>query len=83
MSQTNLQTTESDELHEMRRDALTVHTRDDHPVQWAMTRENLAIAEEAIADHDATENPRPHLEAALRIHQGRKRGMRGVPSLRQ
>ena len=47
------------------RAALTIHTKADHPVQWATTQRNLAIAELAIADHDATRNPRPHLEAAL------------------
>jgi hypothetical protein len=30
-----------------------------------MTRENLALAEQSIADHDTTADPRPHLEAAL------------------
>ncbi|MEO0936544.1 MAG: hypothetical protein AAFY38_00145 [Pseudomonadota bacterium] len=30
-----------------------------------MTQENLAIAEQAWAAHDATEDPRKHLEAAL------------------
>ena len=48
------------------RTALTVYTQADHPVDWAMTQENLAIAEEAIANHDTTPDPRPHLEAALR-----------------
>ncbi len=46
-------------------DALTIRTRDDHPVQWAMTQENLAFTEEAIADHPTTADPRPHLAAAL------------------
>ena len=47
------------------REALTIRTRADHPVDWAETQENLALAELAIADHEATKDPRPHLEAAL------------------
>ena len=47
------------------RDALTVRTRQDHPVDWAMTQENLALCEVARADHDATADPIPHLRAAL------------------
>ena len=47
------------------RDALTVRTRADQPVQWAMTQENLAIAEFARAEHPATDDPEPHLRAAL------------------
>lgn len=45
--------------------ALDVFTREDHPVQWAMTQENLANAEEALALHQATGDPAPHLRAAL------------------
>jgi hypothetical protein len=45
--------------------ALEVYTRQDHPVDWAMTQVNLAIAEEARTEHGATADPRPHLEAAL------------------
>lgn len=48
------------------RDALRVRTEADHPVDWAMTQENLALAEEALASHEATPNPHPHLQAALR-----------------
>lgn len=47
------------------RDALTVRTRQDHPVDWAMTQENLALCEVARADHDAKADPIPHLRAAL------------------
>ena len=47
------------------RDALNIRTRDDHPVQWATTQNNLGDAEMAIAAHDTTKDPRPHLEAAL------------------
>jgi len=45
--------------------ALSIYTKADHPVDWAETRENLAIAELARAEHQATADPRPHLEAAL------------------
>ena len=45
--------------------ALTVRTNETYPVDWAMTQENLAHTEKAIADHDTTTDPRPHLEAAL------------------
>ena len=47
------------------RAALTVRTRDDHPVEWAMTQNNLAVAEYSHAVHLATADPRPHLDAAL------------------
>jgi tetratricopeptide (TPR) repeat protein len=47
------------------RDALRVRTEADHPLQWARTKENLALAEEAFADHAATDDPVPHLRAAL------------------
>ena len=30
-----------------------------------MTRENMALAEQAIADHDGTADPVAHLQAAL------------------
>ena len=47
------------------RDALTVYTKAEHPVDWAMTKENLAILEVDRAAHESCKNPRPHLEAAL------------------
>lgn len=47
------------------RAALEVRTRKDMPAYWATTQENLALVEEAIAEHDSTDDPRPHLEAAL------------------
>ena len=47
------------------RAALTVYTQDTQPVDWARTKVNLALAEVALALHDSTRNPRPHLEAAL------------------
>ncbi|MEM1101954.1 MAG: hypothetical protein AAGH73_10565, partial [Pseudomonadota bacterium] len=56
-------------------DALEVRTRQDHPVQWAMTQENLAIAKGALAEHDSAHDPRPlltealaHAEAALTVY---------------
>ena len=45
--------------------AFTKFTKADHPVDWAKTQTNLAIAEISIANHEATTDPRPHLEAAL------------------
>ncbi|MEO1780073.1 MAG: hypothetical protein AAFU63_14945, partial [Pseudomonadota bacterium] len=42
-----------------------VRTETDHPVEWAMTQENMAIAEQSRAQHDSTSDPRPYLEAAL------------------
>lgn len=47
------------------RAALRVTTEADHPVQWALTQENLAAAELARANHDTTTDPRPYLDAAL------------------
>ena len=47
------------------RGALTVRTRQDHPVDWAITQGNLAICELARADRNATADPLPHLRAAL------------------
>jgi hypothetical protein len=47
------------------RAALKVRTRTDHPVQWAMTQENMALLERARAAHDTCTNPAPHLRAAL------------------
>ena len=47
------------------RAALRVSTEDDHPVDWAMTQENLAGAEHSRAEHDTTTDPHPHLQAAL------------------
>jgi hypothetical protein len=47
------------------RDALRVHTEADHPLQWALTKENLALTKAALADHAATDDPVPHLRAAL------------------
>ncbi|MGC9420516.1 MAG: hypothetical protein ACP5EN_16255 [Rhodovulum sp.] len=47
------------------REALRVRTEDTQPVDWAETKKNMALGEEAIAAHDATAEPRPHLEAAL------------------
>lgn len=45
--------------------ALELRTREGFPVQWAMTQQNIAIAEQARAGHDTCTNPRPHLTAAL------------------
>jgi len=47
------------------RAGLRVRTEADHPVQWAMTQENMAILEEALAEHDTCTDRRPHLEAGL------------------
>ncbi|MCB1343165.1 MAG: hypothetical protein KDK24_19270 [Pseudooceanicola sp.] len=47
------------------RAALVVRTRAEHPVDWAGTRKNLATAELARADHDATPDSRPRIQAAL------------------
>jgi tetratricopeptide (TPR) repeat protein len=47
------------------RDALRIFTEADHPLHWAITMENLARAEAALADHAATDDPVPHLRAAL------------------
>ena len=47
------------------RAALRVHTEGAHPVDWAGTQANLAIAEVAYAGLETCTNPRPHLEAAL------------------
>jgi tetratricopeptide (TPR) repeat protein len=47
------------------RDALRVYTEADHPLDWALTMKNLALAEAALADHAATDDPVPHLRAAL------------------
>ncbi|MGD1886958.1 MAG: hypothetical protein ACFB01_07535 [Cohaesibacteraceae bacterium] len=45
--------------------ALRVRTKLDHPVPWAMTQGKLALANEAIAEHESCTDRRPHLEAAL------------------
>lgn len=45
--------------------ALRVRTEDAQPPQWAMTQENLALAEQARARHDSCTDPAPHLRAAL------------------
>lgn len=45
--------------------ALEVQTREDHPIAWARTKENLAVLEKSLADHDSTDDPEPHLQAAL------------------
>jgi hypothetical protein len=47
------------------RAALEVTTRADHPVDWALTQENMALLEQARAAHDTCTNPAPHLRAAL------------------
>jgi len=46
-------------------EALKVFTRADHPVDWAMTQENMALLEQARAAHDKCTNPVPHLRAAI------------------
>jgi hypothetical protein len=46
------------------RAALEVRTRADHPVQWAITQENIAIAQLEIADHDSCTDPQAALLAA-------------------
>jgi len=45
--------------------ALTVFTQGEHPVQWATTRENMAILERSRARHDSCTDPLPHLRVAL------------------
>jgi tetratricopeptide (TPR) repeat protein len=47
------------------RDVLRVLTEADHPLEWAITTENLARAEKALADREGTDDPAPHLRAAL------------------
>jgi hypothetical protein len=47
------------------RAALEVFTRADHPVQWAITQENMALLKRARAAHDTCTDPAPHLRAAL------------------
>ncbi len=47
------------------RAALTSYTETDHPVDWAGTQNNLAIAELEIAGRETTTDPRRHLEEAL------------------
>ena len=47
------------------RAALEVRTRTDHPVHWAETQNNIAIAHEAIAAHATCTDPRTPLNAAL------------------
>jgi len=47
------------------RAALKVSTLADHPVQWAETQENIAIAQEAIANHDSCADRHAALQAAL------------------
>ncbi|WP_421853770.1 hypothetical protein [Oricola sp.] len=49
----------------MNRAALHIRTETDHPVDWAMTLGNLALAEETLAGLDTCADPRPHLQAAL------------------
>lgn len=46
-------------------DALLIRTKVNHPIDWAMPQQNMAILERKIAKHDSTVNPRPHLDAAL------------------
>ncbi len=47
------------------RAALRVRSEAETPFDWAQTQENLAIAELALAVHDTTPDPLPHLRAAL------------------
>lgn len=46
-------------------DALLIRTKVNHPVDWAMPQQNMAILERKIAKHESTVNPRPHLDSAL------------------
>ena len=45
--------------------ALEVQSRAEHPVHWAATQKNLALAHEARAEFDTCTDPTPHLSAAL------------------
>ena len=47
------------------RNALEVRARADRPVQWATTHFNIALCEEARAEHDSCLDPRPPVTAAL------------------
>ena len=47
------------------RAALEVFTREDHPVDWAMTQENIAIALKDRALRPETEDPKIDLGNAL------------------
>lgn len=45
--------------------ALEITTKEAHPLSWAESMEFLAVTKESIADHAATDDPRPHLKSAL------------------
>ena len=45
--------------------ALQERTRERVPLDWAATQFNLALAELALAQHEATTDPGPHLHRAL------------------
>ena len=45
--------------------ALQEWTQERVPLDWAATQYNLALAELALAHHEATTDPAPHLHRAL------------------
>jgi len=47
------------------RAALQVNTQADHPVEWAMTQENIAVAHCEISENDSCDTPKPELQNAL------------------
>jgi hypothetical protein len=64
------------EAVEAYRAALRVRTEPDHPVDWAMTMENIGLAHEAMAENNTFADPRAELtraaecvEASLRVFE--------------
>ncbi|SFB82967.1 hypothetical protein [Tropicimonas isoalkanivorans] len=47
------------------RATLRFYTEEDFPVNWAKTHDNMALAEAAIAEHNATTSRKAHVKAAL------------------